>query len=71
MLGLSRLTFLALLCSPRSFFRGVFIVVDLYESGKMISLEVLDAEDRYSPSDIFSISTEDLILEKTMMKEVA
>ena len=45
--------------------------IDLDKSGKMIGLEVLDAVDRYSLADIFNISTENLILEKTMMKEVA
>ena len=45
--------------------------IDFDKSGKMIGLEVLDAVDRYSLADIFNISTENLILEKTMMKEVA
>ena len=45
--------------------------IDLDKSGKMIGLEVLDAVDRYSLADIFNISTENLIFEKTMMKEVA
>jgi len=45
--------------------------IDLDKSGKMIGLEVLDAVDRYSLSDIFNISTENLILEKRLMKEVA
>ena len=44
--------------------------LDLDKSGKMIGLEVLDAVDRYSLTDIFNISTENLILEKTLMKEV-
>ncbi len=39
--------------------------IDLDKSGKMIGLEVLDATDRYSLADIFNISTENLILEKT------
>jgi len=38
--------------------------IDLDKSGKMIGLEVLDVVDRYSLSDIFNISTENLILEK-------
>jgi len=36
----------------------------------MIGLEVLDAVDRYSLADIFNISTENLILEKRLTKEV-
>jgi len=40
------------------------INIDLDKSGKMIGLEVLDVVDRYSLSDIFNISTENLILEK-------
>ena len=38
--------------------------LDLDENGKLIGLEVLDATQRYSLSDIFNISTENLILEK-------
>ncbi len=38
--------------------------LDLDEEGKLIGLEVLDATQRYSLSDIFNISTENLILEK-------
>ena len=38
--------------------------IDLDENGKLIGLEVLDATQRYSLSDIFNISTENLILEK-------
>ena len=38
--------------------------IDLDESGKMIGLEVLDAVERYSLSDIFNIATENLILDK-------
>ena len=45
--------------------------IDFDKSGKMIGLEVLDAVDRYSLADIFNISTENLILEKRLMKEVA
>ena len=44
--------------------------IDFDKSGKMIGLEVLDATDRYSLADIFNISTENLILEKTLMKKV-
>ncbi len=43
--------------------------IDFDKSGKMIGLEVLDATDRYSLADIFNISTENLILEKTLMKK--
>jgi len=44
--------------------------LDFDESGKMIGLEVLDAVERYSLADIFNIATENLILEKTMVREV-
>ena len=44
--------------------------IDLDKFGKMIGLEVLDAADRYSLADIFNISTENLILEKALMKKV-
>jgi len=44
--------------------------IDLDESGKLIGLEVLDAADRYSMTDIFNISTENLILEKALIKKV-
>ena len=43
--------------------------IDLDKSGKMIGLEVLDAAARYSLADIFNISTENLILEKALMKK--
>jgi len=45
--------------------------IDFDESGKMIGLEVLDAVERYSLADIFNIATENLILEKSMVREVA
>ena len=38
--------------------------VDLDEEGKLIGIEVLDATQRYSLSDIFNISTENLILDE-------
>ena len=38
--------------------------LDLDENGKLIGLEVLDATERYSLSDIFNVATENLILEK-------
>ena len=44
--------------------------IDFDKSGKMIGVEVLDATDRYSLADIFNISTENLILEKALMKKV-
>ncbi|OIP30553.1 MAG: hypothetical protein COW04_01550 [Deltaproteobacteria bacterium CG12_big_fil_rev_8_21_14_0_65_43_10] len=52
--------------------RAIFLspTIDLDTSGKMIGLEVLDAADRYSLTDIFNISTENLILEKALMKKV-
>ena len=44
--------------------------LDLDGSGKLIGLEILDATERYSLADIFNISTENLILEKDLMKKV-
>ena len=44
--------------------------LDLDGSGKLIGLEILDAAERYSLADIFNISTENLILEKDLMKKV-
>jgi uncharacterized protein YuzE len=38
--------------------------LDLDENGKLIGLEVLDATERYSLTDIFNVVTENLILEK-------
>jgi len=43
--------------------------LDLDDSGKLIGLEVLDATKRYSLADIFNISTENLILEKDLIKK--
>jgi len=43
--------------------------LDLDENGKLIGLEVLDATERYSLSDIFNISTENLILGGKPIKE--
>ncbi len=37
--------------------------VDLDEEGRLIGVEVLSAVKRYSLSDIFNLSTENLILE--------
>lgn len=42
--------------------------LDLDDAGKLIGLEVLDATQRYSLADIFNISTENLILEKSLVK---
>ena len=39
----------------------------LDENGKLIGLEILDASQRYSLSDIFNISTENLIFEKEVV----
>ena len=41
--------------------------VDLDEEGKLIGIEVLDATQRYSLSDIFNISTENLILDEGLV----
>jgi uncharacterized protein YuzE len=38
--------------------------LDLDENGKLIGLEVLDATERYSLTDIFNVAMENLILEK-------
>ena len=43
--------------------------LDLDEEGKLIGLEVLDATERYTLSDIFNISTENLILEKKVIEQ--
>jgi uncharacterized protein YuzE len=45
--------------------------VDFDTSGKVIGLEVLDAAEKYSMADIFNISTENLILEKALLKKAA
>jgi uncharacterized protein YuzE len=44
--------------------------LDLDDSGKLIGLEILNATERYPLADIFNISTENLILEKDVMKRV-
>ncbi len=41
------------------------------EEGKLIGLEVLDATERYTLSDIFNISTENLILEEKLIKQAS
>ena len=38
------------------------INLDFDADGKLIGLEILDATERYSPSDIFNLSTENLVL---------
>jgi uncharacterized protein YuzE len=43
--------------------------IDFDKSGKLVGLEVLDAADRYSLADIFNLSTENLILEKSLTKK--
>jgi uncharacterized protein YuzE len=40
--------------------------LDLDENGKLIGLEVLDATEKYSLTDIFNVATENLILEREM-----
>jgi uncharacterized protein YuzE len=37
--------------------------VDLDEQGKIIGFEILDATQRYSKSEIFTLSTENLVAE--------
>lgn len=44
--------------------------LDLDKNGKLIGLEVLDATERYSLADVFNFSTENLILQKKLKKEV-
>jgi uncharacterized protein YuzE len=43
--------------------------LDLDEEGKLIGLEVLDATERYTLSDIFNIATENLILEEKLIEQ--
>ena len=43
--------------------------IDFDKSGKLVGLEVIDAAGRYSLSDIFNLSTENLILEKSLTKK--
>ena len=43
--------------------------LDLDEEGKLIGLEVLDATEKYTLSDIFNIATENLILEEELIKQ--
>ena len=47
------------------------INIDLDESGKLIGIEILDATERYSLSDIFNISTENLILDNKDIQKVS
>ena len=39
------------------------INIDLDADGKVIGLEIIGATERYSPEDIFNLSTENLIFE--------
>ena len=43
--------------------------LDLDENGKLIGLEVLDATERYSLTDVFDVSTKNLILEEKLIKK--
>jgi uncharacterized protein YuzE len=43
------------------------VKVDLDKEGKLIGVEVLNATQRYSLSDIFNISTENLILDEELI----
>jgi uncharacterized protein YuzE len=45
--------------------------LDLDENGRLIGLEVLNAAERYSLSDIFNLSTENLILEEKLVKKAS
>ncbi|HHT9134528.1 MAG: hypothetical protein A3G17_01645 [Planctomycetes bacterium RIFCSPLOWO2_12_FULL_50_35] len=44
------------------------INLDIDKDGKIIGLEIIGAAERYSLKDIFNISTENLVLEKTPSK---
>ena len=43
--------------------------IDFDEKGRLIGLEVLDVTERYELSDIFNVSTENLILEGTLIRK--
>ena len=43
------------------------VKIDLDKEGKLIGIEVLNATQRYSLSDIFNISTENLILDEELI----
>ena len=47
------------------------INIDFDKSGKLIGIEILDATERYSLSDIFNIATENLILESNKIRKVS
>jgi uncharacterized protein YuzE len=47
------------------------INIDLDKKGKLIGIEILDATERYSLSDIFNIATENLILESDKIRKVS
>jgi len=44
--------------------------LDLDDNGKLVGLEILDATERYPLADILNISTENLILEKDLIKRL-
>ena len=44
------------------------INIDLDENGKLVGFEILDATDRYALSDVFNISTQNLILDKELLE---
>ena len=44
--------------------------LDLDKKGELIGLEVLDATERYSLADVFNVSTENLVLEKKLIKKM-
>ena len=46
------------------------INIDIDEDGKLVGLEVLDATDRYALSDVFNISTENLILDEKLLEGI-
>ncbi len=45
--------------------------IDLDEKGKLIGVEVLDATQKYSLSDIFNLKTENLVLDKELLSRQA
>ena len=47
------------------------INIDFDHNGRLVGIEVLDATERYELSDIFNISTENLILEDTCIRNAS
>jgi uncharacterized protein YuzE len=45
------------------------INLDMDDEDKIIGLEIIGATERYSPKDLFTLSTENLIFEETQKKK--